>query len=244
MENLEQILARFLEKQIDLLIKNHIDNGIYTEEEVNEIKNSLFEATKDVEILELIRGDIEALLKTDPALNKREDKREVLLYPSIKARFFHQVAHKFYIQEKYSSARLISESAKAVTNIEIHPGAKIGKRLAIDHGMGIVIGETAEIGDDVIMFHGVTLGGIGKGGGVKRHPTIGNSVLIGTHSQILGDITVGNNAKIGAHSMVLRNVEENSTVAGVLASVKKRYKNKKSNKFIYFIKSLLHLVRR
>jgi serine O-acetyltransferase len=219
MENLDQILAIFLKRQIELFAIDRIDNGLLTKNEVEEIIQSLLDATEDNEVIDFIRGDIEALLKTDPALNGRNDKREVLLYPSLKARFFHQVAHKFYHQKKYLYARIISECAKSITNIEIHPGAKIGKRLALDHGMGVVIGETAEIGDDVIMFHGVTLGGTGKDL-VKRHPTIGNNVLIGAHSQLLGPITVGNNAKIGANSTVIKNVEENVTVAGVLAIVK------------------------
>lgn len=136
-----------------------------------------------------------------------------LLYPGPKAIFLYRIAHFFYELHLYFVARLVSEIARILTGIEIHPGAKIGKRLVIDHGMGIVIGETAVIGDDCIMFHGVTLGGL-RFDPVKRHPTIGNRVLLGTGAKVLGPIVVGDGARIGANSVVTKDVPPNTTVVG------------------------------
>jgi serine O-acetyltransferase len=137
-----------------------------------------------------------------------------LLYPGPKAIAIYKISHFFYIRHLYFIARFFCELGRWWTGIEIHPGARIGKRLVIDHGMGVVIGETAEIGDDCIIFHGVTLGGI-RFEPIKRHPTIGNNVLIGAHSILLGPISVGNNCKIGAQSMVTKNVPDNHKVTGV-----------------------------
>ncbi|MCX7977923.1 MAG: serine O-acetyltransferase [Bdellovibrionaceae bacterium] len=134
-----------------------------------------------------------------------------LLYPGPKAIFFHRIAHFFYRLRLFFLARLVSEVSRFLTGIEIHPGAKIGKRLVIDHGMGVVIGETAEIGDDCIIFHGVTLGGV-KFDPVKRHPTVGNRVMIGAHAIILGPVKIGDDARIGANTKVTRDVEPASTV--------------------------------
>ncbi|MDR3289761.1 MAG: methyltransferase domain-containing protein [Rickettsiales bacterium] len=228
MKKIDKLLPTFFEKQVGILIENYLDNSVFNDDEINEIKIAFNRASQEnSQELELVRGDILSLIKNDPALSGKDDKREVLFYPGVKARFFHQVAHNFYKQEKYLQARAISESAKSITNIEIHPGAIIGERLTIDHGMGIVIGETAEIGNDVVLFHGVTIGGTGKQVG-KRHPTIGNDVFIGSHSVLLGSINVGDNAKIGANSTILRDVPAQSTFCGTLARIKK-YNNVKLN---------------
>ncbi len=128
-----------------------------------------------------------------------------ILYPGPKAIFFHRFAHSFYSVELFFIARLIAEISRWLTGIEIHPGAQIGARLVIDHGVGVVIGETAVIGDDCIIFHGVTLGGM-KFNPIKRHPTVGNKVLIGTGAKVLGPIHIGDGAKIGANAVVTKNV--------------------------------------
>ena len=127
---------------------------------------------------------------------------------------FYRISHLFYRIKLFFLARLISQLGRAFTGIEIHPGATIGKRLFIDHGMGIVIGETAEIGDDCTIYHQVTLGGTGKDKN-KRHPSIGNNVIVGAGAKVLGPILIGNNVKIGAGAIVLKNVEDNVTVVGV-----------------------------
>ena len=128
-----------------------------------------------------------------------------ILYPGPKAIFFHRFAHSFYSVKLFFIARLIAEISRWLTGIEIHPGAQIGARLVIDHGVGVVIGETAVIGDDCIIFHGVTLGGM-KFDPIKRHPTVGNKVLIGTGAKVLGPIHIGDGAKIGANAVVTKNV--------------------------------------
>lgn len=136
-----------------------------------------------------------------------------LLYPGPKAILFYRVAHFFYVLRLFFISRLISELARFLTGIEIHPGAKIGRRLVIDHGMGVVIGETAQIGNDVIIFHGVTLGGV-KFDPVKRHPTIGNGVLIGAGAKILGPIQLGDGVRIGANAVVTKAVPSGAIVYG------------------------------
>lgn len=141
----------------------------------------------------------------------------ILLYQGFHAIVNHRVAHFLYNHHMYFIARLISQISRHITGIEIHPGAKIGKRLFIDHGMGIVIGETTIIGDNCTIYHGVTLGGTGKDK-IKRHPTIKNNVLIGCGSKVLGNIVIGDNVKIGANSVVLKNVKENLTVVGIPAT--------------------------
>lgn len=158
--------------------------------------------------------DINRVLADDPAARS---KIEVfLLYPSIHALIAYRIAHFFYNHKLFFLARLCSQTSRFFTGIEIHPGAKIGKGLFIDHGMGVVIGETAEIGDNVTIYHGVTLGGTGKDKG-KRHPTIGNNVVIGTGAKVLGPIFVGDGAKIGANSVVLKNVPSSATAVGTAA---------------------------
>ena len=159
-----------------------------------------------------LRETIEAYKARDPAA--RSSLEVLLLYPGIKAVLSHRRAHWCYMHGLKFLARLISQRSRHRTGIEIHPGAKIGKRLVIDHGMGIVIGETAEIGDDCLLYQGVTLGGTGKDIG-KRHPTLGNNVMVGAGAKVLGPFRVGNNARIAANAVVLREVPDNATVVGV-----------------------------
>jgi len=163
-----------------------------------------------------LRETVRAYKERDPAA--RSTLQILLLYPGVKAVRNHRKAHWCYEHGLFFLARLISQASRRATGIEIHPGAKIGKRLVIDHGMGIVIGETAEIGDDCLLYHGVTLGGTGKDSG-KRHPTIGNNVLIGTGAKVLGPFTVGDNSRIAANSVVLGEVPPNCTAVGIPAKV-------------------------
>ena len=156
-------------------------------------------------------------MKNDPAA--RTKLEVLLLYQSIHVLIFYRIAHGLYKIKLFFLARLISQLGRFFTGVEIHPGAKIGKGLFIDHGMGVVIGETAEIGDNVTIYHGVTLGGTGKDKG-KRHPTIGNDVIIGCGAKILGPISIGDGAKIGANSVVLKNVPKGKTAVGIPAVIK------------------------
>ncbi len=152
----------------------------------------------------------------DPAARS---KLEIfLLYPGVHATIYHRIAHFFYRHDLRFIARFVSQWSRFWTGIEIHPGAKIGRRFVIDHGMGIVIGETAEIGDDCLLYHGVTLGGTGKDQG-KRHPTLGNNVMVSTGAKVLGPFKVGDGARIAANAVVLREVPENATAVGVPARV-------------------------
>jgi len=156
--------------------------------------------------------EIQTIQKRDPAA--RSVIEVVLLYQGLHALIYNRIAHFFYERGRFFIARFISQVARSMTGIEIHPGARIGKRFFIDHGMGVVIGETAIIGDDVLLYQGVTLGGTGLEKG-KRHPTIGNNVVIGAGAKVLGNITVGDNAYIGANAVVIKDVPPNSTVVGV-----------------------------
>ncbi|MCM8711111.1 serine O-acetyltransferase [Clostridium sp. SYSU_GA19001] len=163
-----------------------------------------------------LKQDLENILENDPAA---KSKLEVfLLYPSVHALIIYRVAHAFYKKKLFLAARIISQFGRFITGIEIHPGAKIGKKLFIDHGMGVVIGETAEIGDNVTIYHGVTLGGTGKDKG-KRHPTIGDNVVIGAGAKVLGPIYIGSGTKIGANAVVLKDVPCNSTAVGIPAKI-------------------------
>ena len=155
----------------------------------------------------------------DPAARSRLEI--FLLYPGVHALIYHRIAHFLYRHRLFFLARLVSQWSRCWTGIEIHPGAQIGRRLVIDHGMGIVIGETAEIGDDCTIYHGVTLGGTGKDTG-KRHPTLGNNVTVGTGAKVLGNIRIGNNVKIGGNSVVVKDVPDNCTVVGVPGRIIKR----------------------
>ncbi len=156
--------------------------------------------------------DAREIARRDPAA--RGVLEVMLLYPGFHAIVFHRAAHWFYRKKLFFIARLISQVSRFITGIEIHPGAKIGKGLFIDHGMGVVIGETAEVGDNCTIYHGVTLGGTGKETG-KRHPTVGNNVLIGAGAKILGPVKIGDNSRVGANAVVLSDVEEETTVVGV-----------------------------
>jgi len=159
-----------------------------------------------------LRQDIRAVMERDPAA---KSVLEVLLcYPGLRALFFHRIAHFLYRRRLILLARMVSNFSRFLTGIEIHPGAKIGSAFFIDHGMGVVVGETTEIGDNVTIYQGVTLGGTGKDKG-KRHPTIGNNVVIGAGAKVLGPIEVGDGARIGAGSVVLQSVPPGATVVGV-----------------------------
>lgn len=163
-------------------------------------------------MLAFILEEARNILKKDPAA---KSLWEVLCcYPSLKALVYHRLAHRFYKKGRFFLARVLSQRARRVTGIEIHPGARLGKNLFIDHGMGVVIGETAEVGQNVTMFHGVTLGGLGSEPG-KRHPTVEDDVLIGAGAKILGPVRIGRGAKIGANAVVLKDVDPYATVVGV-----------------------------
>ena len=161
---------------------------------------------------------LESIIKRDPAA--RDKLSIILTYPGVKAVFFHHLAHKIWNFKFYLIARIISQFSRFLTGIEIHPGAKIGKNLFIDHGMGVVIGESSEIGNDVTLYHGVTLGGISPSENSddqrnsKRHPTLLDNVIVGSSAQILGPITVGECARIGANTVVLKDVPANATMVG------------------------------
>ncbi len=165
-----------------------------------------------------INETLEAYQARDPAA--RSKLEILLLYPGVHATIYYKLAHFLHTRRLKFLARLVSQWARLVTGIEIHPGATIGRRLVIDHGMGIVIGETAEIGDDVLLYQGVTLGGTGKDQG-KRHPTIGNNVLIGSGAKVLGPFKVGDGARIAANAVVLQEIPDDSTAVGVPAHVVK-----------------------
>lgn len=167
-------------------------------------------------LFKMLKEDIDVIFEQDPAA--RSYLEVILTYSGLHAIWNHRIAHAFYAKRLFFIARCISQFSRFLTGIEIHPGAKIGRRFFIDHGMGIVIGETCEIGDNVSVFQGVTLGGTGKEKG-KRHPTIQDNVLIATGAKVLGSITVGENSKIGAGSVVLKEVPPNSTVVGIPGKV-------------------------
>jgi serine O-acetyltransferase len=170
-------------------------------------------------MFETIRQDIEAARERDPAA--RSTLEIVLAYPGLHALWLHRVAHWLWVRGMVVLPRLISHLNRWITGIEIHPGAEIGKGVFIDHGMGVVIGETAEVGDGATLFQGVTLGGTGKEKG-KRHPTIGKNVVIAAGAKVLGPITIGDNSKVGAGAVVVKDVPPNCTVVGVPGKVVKR----------------------
>ena len=166
-----------------------------------------------------VKDAVSAVRERDPAA--RSSAEVLLLYSGVHAILSHRLAHKLHENEHYFSARLISQISRHMTGIEIHPGATIGKGFFIDHGMGVVIGETAEIGDNCTLYQGVTLGGTGKDIG-KRHPTLGNNVMVGAGAKVLGPLTIGSNSKIAANAVVLHPVPENSTAVGIPAKVVRR----------------------
>lgn len=176
-----------------------------------------------IKFLKTIKEDIDSVFERDPAA--RSVIEIILCYPGFHALFFHRLNHLLWTKNFKLLARFLSHIARFLTGIEIHPGAKIGKRFFIDHGMGVVIGETSEIGNDVTMYHGVTLGGTSWNKG-KRHPTIGNNVVIGAGAKVLGPITIGDNCLIGSGSVVVKNVPEDSTVVGVPGRITYRGKDR------------------
>ncbi|AYD41234.1 serine O-acetyltransferase [Clostridium fermenticellae] len=176
-----------------------------------------------IKFFKSLRYDLRNAVENDPAA--RNSLEVFILYPFIHAVINHRIAYFFYKRKMFFIARFISQFGRLLTGIEIHPGAKIGKGLFIDHGMGVVIGETAEVGDNVTLYHGVTLGGTGKDTG-KRHPTIGDNVIIGCGAKVLGPINIGNNVKIGANAVVVNDVPNNTTAVGIPAKI--IYKKPKS----------------
>ena len=173
-------------------------------------------------IISYIREEIQVIRERDPAI---KSNMEVLLYPSFKVILHYRVAHKLYLKKHYFLARWVSQRAVRKTGIEIHPGATIGRGLFIDHGSGVIIGETTVIGDNVTLYRGVTLGGTGKEQG-KRHPTLGDNVMVSAGAKILGSFTIGENSKIGAGSVVLEEVPPNCTVVGVPGRIVRRENQK------------------
>ena len=169
-------------------------------------------------VISYIREEIQVIRERDPAI---KSNMEVFLYPSFKAILRYRVAHKLYLNKHYFLARWVSQRAVRKTGIEIHPGATIGKGLFIDHGSGVIIGETAELGDNVTLYQGVTLGGTGKEQG-KRHPTLGDNVMVSAGAKVLGSFKIGENSKIGAGSVVLKEVPPNCTVVGVPGRIVKK----------------------
>ena len=168
--------------------------------------------------IQFIKEERQVIRERDPAMHSN---MEVFLYPSFKAIIYYRIAHKLYEGKHYFWARWVSQKGARKTGIEIHPGARIGKGLFIDHGNGVIIGETAIVGDNVTLYQGVTLGGTGKEHG-KRHPTLCNNVMVSAGAKVLGSFTIGENSKIGAGSVVLEEVPPNSTVVGVPGRVVKR----------------------
>ena len=166
-----------------------------------------------------IKDDVKTTRERDPAA--RSDLEVFLLYSGVHALMAYRVAHKLHEKKKYLPARAISQVARFFTGIEIHPGAKIGKGLMIDHGMGVVIGETTEIGDNCTLYQGVTLGGTGKDVG-KRHPTLGNNVMVGAGAKVLGPFKIGDNTKIAANAVVLEEIPDNCTAVGIPAKIVRR----------------------
>ena len=165
-----------------------------------------------------LKDEINNIYEKDPAI---KSKMEVFLYPSFHASINHKLAHWLYTKKMFFLARLISTISRFFTGIEIHPGAEIGKRVFFDHGIGVVIGESAIVGDDCVIYHGVTLGNL-KPVGFKRHPTIGNNVMIGEKKKILGNIVIGNNVVVGANSVVMKDVPDNVNVVGVPGQIKEK----------------------
>ncbi len=169
--------------------------------------------------VDTVKDDVKAVRDRDPAA--KSDLEVLLLYPGVHALMAYRLAHALHGKKQYFAARAVSQLARNITGIEIHPAAKIGKGLVIDHGMGVVIGETAEIGDNCTIYQGVTLGGTGKDVG-KRHPTLGNNVMVGAGAKVLGPMTIGDNTKIAANAVVLDKIPDDCTAVGIPAKVVRR----------------------
>ena len=180
---------------------------------INKVKKNVKNATA------LVKYDVRAIRDRDPAA--KSDIEVLLLYSGMHALLAHRIAHYLHTKKCYLGARAVSQISRFITGIEIHPGAKIGKGLVIDHGMGVVIGETAEIGDNCTIYQGVTLGGTGKDVG-KRHPTLGNNVLVGAGAKVLGPFKIGDNSKIAANAVVLDAIPDNCTAVGIPAKLVRR----------------------
>ncbi|WP_313119553.1 serine O-acetyltransferase EpsC [Proteiniclasticum ruminis] len=178
-----------------------------------------------------LHEDVKNVLKNDKAAKSYLEV--LLLYPTIHALFAYRMAHFFYRKKLFFLARLISQTARFTTGIEIHPGAKIGRRLFIDHGMGVVIGETTTIGDDCIIYHGVTLGATDCDA-PKRHPDVGDRVLIGAGAKILGPISIGSGAKVGANSVVLKSVPAGATAVGIPARILIQKNEESEVRFLHY----------
>lgn len=163
-------------------------------------------------VVDTVLGDLDAVVDRDPAAHNRVEA--AILYPGVHAIWSHRVSHALWRRGAKLPARMLAQASRAVTNIEIHPGATLGPRLFIDHGAGVVVGETAVIGSDVTLYHGVTLGGT-QLNPVKRHPTLGDNVMVGAGAKLLGPITIGDDSKIGANAVLVRSVEPGSVVVGV-----------------------------
>lgn len=183
-------------------------------------------------MIKYIKNEIKLIKEKDPSI---KTNIEVFLHPSFKIKIYYKISHYLYKKKHYFLARLFSNIGKRKTGIEIHPGATIGKNLFIDHGCGIVIGETSIIGDNVTIFHGVTLGTTGKEIG-KRHPTVKDNVMLGANCTILGNVIIGTNAKVGAGAVVVDNVKENTTVVGVPAKIVRDYNEININEMIEILK--------
>lgn len=168
-------------------------------------------------VRERVSEDLVAAQERDPAARSKSET--ALLYPGLHAIWAHRISHELWKRERRFAARALSQAARAVTGIEIHPGASIGRRFFIDHGMGVVIGETAEVGDDVMLYHAVTLGGRSLAA-TKRHPTVENGVVIGAGARVLGPVTVGEHSRIGANAVVVKDVPGHATAVGIPAAVR------------------------
>lgn len=195
------------------------------------VKDDLKKAAKKIEktvksAVAAVKADVKTTRERDPAA--KSDLEVLLLYSGVHALLAHRVAHSLYEKEHFLAARAISQAARYITGIEIHPGAKIGKGLMIDHGMGVVIGETAEIGDNCTIYQGVTLGGTGKDVG-KRHPTLGNNVMVGAGAKVLGPFRIGDNTKIAANAVVLEEIPDNCTAVGIPAKIVRKEGKKVEN---------------
>lgn len=215
-ENIERLVAES-KRELRLTAKVMRRAGREVLRELPNVTGCIGEISEKVKAE--IKADIAAVKQRDPAA--KGDLEILLLYSGVHAILAYRVAHKLYLSKHYFSARCISQLARGITGIEIHPGATIGKDFFIDHGMGVVIGETTEIGDGCTVYQGVTLGGTGKDVG-KRHPTLGNNVLVGAGAKVLGPVKIGDNTKIAAGAVVLREIPSDSTAVGIPAKVVRR----------------------
>ena len=205
---------------MDIFEKNSPRFKLFIKTQEKQMRRSVRKIKRTADsMIETVKTDVYAVKERDPAA--RSTVEVLLLYPGVHAIAAHRLAHKLHKGGHTFVARAISQGARFATGIEIHPGATIGRGLMIDHGMGVVIGETAEIGDNCTIYQGVTLGGTGKDLG-KRHPTLGNNVMIGAGAKVLGPMMIGDNSKVAANAVVLSEIPENSTAVGIPAKVVKR----------------------